>query len=44
MRSTLYADWNDGADGVGYGVNYPVFGIDCFRPYGVKQHTTFPAA
>jgi catechol 2,3-dioxygenase-like lactoylglutathione lyase family enzyme len=34
---------NDGADGVGYGVDYPVFWIDRFHPHGVKQHTAFVA-
>jgi catechol 2,3-dioxygenase-like lactoylglutathione lyase family enzyme len=34
---------NDGADGIGYGVDYPVFWIDRFHPHGVKQHTAFAA-
>lgn len=34
---------NDGADGVGYGVEYPVFWIDRFHPHSVKQHTAFVA-
>jgi catechol 2,3-dioxygenase-like lactoylglutathione lyase family enzyme len=34
---------NDGSDGVGYGVGYPVFWIDRFHPHGVKQHTAFVA-
>jgi len=34
---------NDGADGVGYGIDYPVFWIDRFHPHGVKQHTAFVA-
>jgi catechol 2,3-dioxygenase-like lactoylglutathione lyase family enzyme len=34
---------NDGADGVGYGIDYPVFWIDRFHPHGVKQHTAFAA-
>lgn len=32
----------DGADAVGYGVEYPVL-IDRFHPHGVKQHTAFVA-
>jgi len=28
---------NDGVDGVGYGVDFPVFWIDRFHPDGVKQ-------
>jgi catechol 2,3-dioxygenase-like lactoylglutathione lyase family enzyme len=34
---------NDGADGVGYGVEHPIFWIDRFHPHGVKQHTAFAA-
>jgi catechol 2,3-dioxygenase-like lactoylglutathione lyase family enzyme len=34
---------DDGADGVGYGVDYPVFWIDRFHPHGVRQHTAFAA-
>ncbi|HEX4340998.1 MAG TPA: VOC family protein [Polyangiaceae bacterium] len=34
---------NDGSDGVGYGVDYPIFWIDRFHPSGVKQHTAFAA-
>jgi catechol 2,3-dioxygenase-like lactoylglutathione lyase family enzyme len=34
---------NDGSDGVGYGVDCPVFWIDRFHPHGVKQHTAFAA-
>ncbi len=32
-----------GADGIGYGVDYPVFWIDRFHPHGLKQHTAFSA-
>jgi catechol 2,3-dioxygenase-like lactoylglutathione lyase family enzyme len=34
---------NDGVDGVGYGVAYPIFWIDRFHPHSVKQHTAFAA-
>jgi catechol 2,3-dioxygenase-like lactoylglutathione lyase family enzyme len=34
---------NDGADGVGYGVDYPVFWIDRFHPHGARPHTAFAA-
>jgi catechol 2,3-dioxygenase-like lactoylglutathione lyase family enzyme len=30
-------------DGIGYGVEYPIFWIDRFHPHGVKQHTAFVA-
>ncbi|WP_254380077.1 VOC family protein [Corallococcus exiguus] len=32
-----------GADGIGYGRDYPIFWIDRFHPHGVKQHTAFAA-
>ena len=32
-----------GSDGIGYGVEYPVYWIDRFHPHGVRQHTAFVA-
>ena len=32
-----------GSDGIGYGVDYPVFWIDRFHPHSVEQHTAFVA-
>jgi catechol 2,3-dioxygenase-like lactoylglutathione lyase family enzyme len=32
-----------GADGIGYGVDYPVFWIDRYHPHSVRQHTAFAA-
>jgi catechol 2,3-dioxygenase-like lactoylglutathione lyase family enzyme len=32
-----------GTDGIGYGVDHPVFWIDRFHPHSVKQHTAFAA-
>ena len=32
-----------GTDGIGYGVDFPVFWIDRYHPHGVKQHTAFAA-
>jgi catechol 2,3-dioxygenase-like lactoylglutathione lyase family enzyme len=43
LRRVIQLPENDGADGVGYGIDYPVFWIDRFHPYGVKQHTAFAA-
>jgi catechol 2,3-dioxygenase-like lactoylglutathione lyase family enzyme len=43
LRRVMQLPENDGADGVGYGVDYPVFWIDRFHPHGVKQHTAFAA-
>lgn len=43
MRRIMQLPENDGSDGIGYGVDYPVFWIDRFHPHGVKQHTAFAA-
>lgn len=43
LRRMMQLPENDGADGVGYGVDYPVFWIDRFHPHGVMQHTAFAA-
>jgi catechol 2,3-dioxygenase-like lactoylglutathione lyase family enzyme len=43
LRRVAQIPKNDGADGVGYGVDYPVFWIDRFHPHSVKQHTAFAA-
>jgi catechol 2,3-dioxygenase-like lactoylglutathione lyase family enzyme len=43
MRRVMQLPPNSGADGVGYGVDYPVFWIDRFHPHGLKQHTAFKA-
>lgn len=37
------AQLGDGADAVGYGVEYPVFWIDRFHSHSQKQHTAFSA-
>jgi catechol 2,3-dioxygenase-like lactoylglutathione lyase family enzyme len=34
---------NKGSDGIGYGLEFPVFWIDRFHPHSVKQHTAFVA-
>ena len=43
LRRVMQIPEKDGADGVGYGVDYPVFWIDRFHPHSVKQHTAFAA-
>jgi catechol 2,3-dioxygenase-like lactoylglutathione lyase family enzyme len=43
MRRVMELPPESGADGIGYGIDYPVFWIDRFHPYGVKQHTAFIA-
>ena len=34
---------NEGTDGIGYGVDYPIFWIDRFHPHSVRQHVAFAA-
>jgi catechol 2,3-dioxygenase-like lactoylglutathione lyase family enzyme len=43
LRRVIELPEDDGSDGIGYGVDYPVFWIDRFHPHGVKQHTAFAA-
>jgi catechol 2,3-dioxygenase-like lactoylglutathione lyase family enzyme len=43
LRRVVQLPEDDGADGIGYGVDYPVFWIDRFHPPGVKQHTAYVA-
>jgi catechol 2,3-dioxygenase-like lactoylglutathione lyase family enzyme len=43
LRRAMQLPENDGSDGVGYGVAYPVFWIDRFHPHSIKQHTAFAA-
>lgn len=43
LRRVVQLPENDGADGVGYGVDHPVFWIDRFHPHGTRQHTAFVA-
>jgi len=43
LRRVAQIPKNDGADGIGYGVDYPVFWIDRFHPHSVRQHTAFAA-
>jgi catechol 2,3-dioxygenase-like lactoylglutathione lyase family enzyme len=43
LRRVIELPENDASDGVGYGVDYPVFWIDRFHPHGTRQHTAFVA-
>jgi catechol 2,3-dioxygenase-like lactoylglutathione lyase family enzyme len=43
LRRAMQLPEDSGADGIGYGVAYPVFWIDRFHPHGVRQHTAFAA-
>jgi catechol 2,3-dioxygenase-like lactoylglutathione lyase family enzyme len=43
IRRVMQLPPNEGTDGVGYGVDYPVFWIDRFHPHSAKYHTAFGA-
>jgi catechol 2,3-dioxygenase-like lactoylglutathione lyase family enzyme len=43
LRRAMQLPANDGSDGIGYGLGFPVFWIDRFHPFGQKQHTAFAA-
>lgn len=43
LRRVVQLPPGEGSDGVGYGVDYPIFWIDRFHPHGVRQHTAFAA-
>jgi catechol 2,3-dioxygenase-like lactoylglutathione lyase family enzyme len=43
LRRAIQLPENGGTDGIGYGVDYPVFWIDRFHPHLVKQHVAFAA-
>lgn len=43
LRRVMQMPENVGTDGIGYGVNYPVYWIDRYHPHSVRQHTAFAA-
>jgi catechol 2,3-dioxygenase-like lactoylglutathione lyase family enzyme len=43
MRRVTQIPGNVDTDGIGYGLDHPVFWIDRFHPHSVKQHTAFAA-
>jgi catechol 2,3-dioxygenase-like lactoylglutathione lyase family enzyme len=43
LRRVIELPENDASDGVGYGIDHPVFWIDRFHPHGTRQHTAFMA-
>jgi catechol 2,3-dioxygenase-like lactoylglutathione lyase family enzyme len=43
LRRAMQMPPDDGRDGVGYGIAYPVFWIDRFHPHSQRQHTAFIA-
>jgi catechol 2,3-dioxygenase-like lactoylglutathione lyase family enzyme len=43
LRRVMQLPENEGTDGIGYGVDYPIFWIDRFHPPSVSQHVAFAA-
>ena len=43
MRRVAQIPENLGTDGIGYGLDHPIFWIDRFHPHSAKQHTAFGA-
>ena len=43
LRRVMQLPDGVGTDGIGYGVDYPVFWIDRYHPHSVRQHTAFAA-
>jgi catechol 2,3-dioxygenase-like lactoylglutathione lyase family enzyme len=43
LRRVMQMPEGVGTDGIGYGVDYPVFWIDRYHPHSVRQHTAFAA-
>jgi len=43
MHRAMQMPDGEGADGVGYGIDYPIFWIDRFHPHSARQHTAFIA-
>jgi catechol 2,3-dioxygenase-like lactoylglutathione lyase family enzyme len=43
MRRSIQMPENKGTDGIGYGIDYPIFWIDRFHPHSTRQHTAFAA-
>ena len=43
MKRIMQMPENIGSDGIGYGIEYPIFWIDRFHPHSTRQHTAFLA-
>ena len=43
LRRSMQMPEGVGTDGIGYGVDYPIFWIDRFHPHSTRQHTAFAA-
>jgi catechol 2,3-dioxygenase-like lactoylglutathione lyase family enzyme len=42
-RRVMQMPENNGSDGIGYGIEYPMFWIDKFHAHSTRQHTAFVA-
>ena len=43
MRRAAQMPEIEGTDGIGYGIDYPIFWIDRFHPHSTRQHAAFVA-
>lgn len=43
LRRAMQLPEDEGTDGIGYGLEYPIFWIDRFHPHSVRQHVAFAA-
>ena len=43
LPSRHAASPEEGTDGIGYGIEHPIFWIDRYHPHSVRQHTAFAA-
>ena len=43
LRPAMQLPPEEGTDGIGYGIEYPIFWIDRYHPHSVRQHTAFAA-
>jgi catechol 2,3-dioxygenase-like lactoylglutathione lyase family enzyme len=43
MRRVMQMPEGKATDGIGYGLEYPIFWIDRFHPHSARQHTAFVA-
>jgi catechol 2,3-dioxygenase-like lactoylglutathione lyase family enzyme len=43
LRRAIQLPPEEGTDGIGYGIEHPIFWIDRYHPHSVRQHTAFVA-
>ena len=43
LRRAMQLPPEEGTDGIGYGIEHPIFWIDGYHPHSVRQHTAFAA-